>query len=163
MKTDTQGTSVLDKRQMPRRTSSEHLQQRVTWHHRPPFESVGSSNNRQRMRASSGSGIARLPPELYESIENKFTRLSNEWKRDTGHMSTGSRIAVHPSYLSIVAMGESAIPLILKDIKSEPNHWFSALSAIAGEGPEIPAQYRGDMKRISEAWLEWGKSKHYIQ
>ena len=98
-----------------------------------------------------------------ESVADRFLRLSNEWKRDTGHLSLISQIAAHPSYQSIVAMGESAIPLILRDLETEPNHWFSALLAIVGEGPEIPAHERGDVRAISEAWLKWGKSKKYIE
>ena len=103
------------------------------------------------------------PTKPAEGLADKFLRLSNEWKRDTGHLSLVSQIAAHPSYQAIVAMGESAIPLILRDLEKEPNHWFSALSAIAGEGPEIHVHERGDIRAISEAWLEWGKSKKYIE
>ena len=98
-----------------------------------------------------------------ENLADRFLRLSNEWKHDTGHLSLVSQIAAHPSYQSIIAMGESAIPFILRDLEEEPNHWFSALSAIADEGPEIPVHERGDIRAISEAWLKWGKTKKYIE
>ncbi len=104
----------------------------------------------------------KAPIEGAEDLVEKFQRLSNEWKHDTGHMSILSRIVTHSSYQGIIDMGEQAIPLILKDLEIEPNHWFSALSAIAGDGPEIPAEDKGDMRAISQAWLEWGKSKNYI-
>ena len=168
VKTDTRGASVLERHHSPRRVSFAYMQQGLSCHDRPPFESAGSPSNTQRMRASSGSAPAAakmtwLLPESHESVEKKFRRLSNEWKRDTGHLSMASRMVAHPSYLSIVAMGEPAIPLILRDLEREPNHWFSALAAIAGEGPKIPTQDRGDMRKISKAWLEWGESKNYIE
>ena len=98
-----------------------------------------------------------------EDLADRFLRLSNEWKRDTGHLSLIAQIAAHPSYQDIIAMGEPAIPLILRDLETEPNHWFSALSAIASESPEIPVHERGDIRAISETWLKWGKSKKYIE
>ncbi len=103
------------------------------------------------------------PATSAEDLADRFLRLSNEWKRDTGHLSLISQIAAHPSYQDIIAMGESAIPLILRDLETEPNHWFSALSEIVDEGPEIPAHERGNIRAISEAWLKWGKSKQYIK
>ena len=103
------------------------------------------------------------PATPAENLADRFLRLSDEWKRDTGHLSLISQIAAHPSYQAIIAMGEPAIPLILRDLEAEPNHWFSALSAIAGEGPDIPLPERGDMRAISKAWLKWGKSKQFIE
>ncbi len=103
------------------------------------------------------------PATPAENLADRFLRLSNEWKRDTGHLSLISQIAAHPSYQGIVAMGESAIPLILRDLETEPNHWISALSEIVDEGPEIPAHEKGNITAVSEAWIEWGKRKKYIE
>ena len=168
MKIDTQGASVLDKLPIPNRFSSEHTRFEGISYFRSHFETAGPPSNTQLMHASTGIApfipeMYRLHTESYESVEERFQRLSNEWKHDTGHLSTVSRITTHPSYLGIVAMGKPAIPLILKDLEMEPNHWFSALSAMAGEGPNIPAQDRGDMRAICNAWLEWGKSENYIE
>ena len=99
------------------------------------------------------------PTTPAEDLADRFLRLSNEWKRDTGHLSLISQIAAHPSYQSIVAMGDSAIPLILRDLETEPNHWFSALSELVDEGPEIPAHDRGNIVAVSEAWIEWRKAQ----
>ena len=97
------------------------------------------------------------------SIEEEFQHCAAAWKRDTGHLSVAGQIAKHPSYRRIVEMGESAIPLILNDLKKEPNHWFLALSAIAKDAPKVDEQDKGKMKAISDAWIEWGKDKGYIE
>ena len=38
------------------------------------------------------------PATPAEDLADRFLRLSNEWKRDTGHLSLISQIAAHPSY-----------------------------------------------------------------
>ena len=126
---------------------------------------AGSSDTRWHASRSTGStsSLRKAEPVMpVEGLEDRFLRLSNEWKRDTGHLSLVSQIAAHPSYKGIVAMGEPAIPLILRDLQTEPDHWFSALSAIASGGPEIPVHERGNIRAVSEAWVKWGKTKKYI-
>ena len=97
------------------------------------------------------------------NLEKKFHDCAAAWKRDTGHLSVAGQIAKHPSYRRIVEMGEAAIPLILNDLKKEPNHWFLALSAIANDAPKVAERDKGKMKAISDAWIEWGKDKGYIE
>ena len=167
MAIDTQGASVLQKHPIPRSFSWEGTHLEGISPFGSSFETAGAPSNVQRIPVFTGSwpvavGIVPLLQESNQRIEEKFQRLSSEWKRDTGHFSTVSRIVTHPSYLAIIAMGKPVVPLILKDLETEPNHWFLALRAIEDEGPQIPAQDRGDIMKISKAWLEWGKSNNYI-
>lgn len=97
------------------------------------------------------------------SLDDEFRTCAAAWKSDTGHLSVAAQIANHPSYRRIVEMGEPAIPLILNDLKREPNHWFLALSAIANDAPRVAERDKGKMKAISDAWIEWGKDKGYIE
>jgi hypothetical protein len=39
---------------------------------------------------------------------------------------------------------------------NDSDHWFVALKRIAGEDP-VPPQARGDLDRMAEAWLSWGR------
>ncbi len=164
---ETTGASVLDRPLTQGRVSTGRTYVVRDWDIRSPSATVGSSGKRRRTSTSTGSAShsfqKSVPTTPAKDLADRFLRLSNEWKHDTGHLSLISQIAAHPSYQDIVAMGESAIPLILRDLETEPNHWFSALSAIVDEGPEIPAHVRGDIRAISEAWLKWGKSKQYIE
>ena len=96
-------------------------------------------------------------------LEAEFQRCAAAWKRDTGHLSVAAQIAKHPSYRRIIEMGKPAIPLILNDLKKEPNHWFLALSTIANDAPKVVERDKGKMKAVSEAWIEWGKGKGYIE
>lgn len=52
-------------------------------------------------------------------------------------------------------MGEGAVPLLLAELRREPDDWFWALHAITGANP-VPAASRGDLRAMTEAWLQWG-------
>lgn len=93
----------------------------------------------------------------YLNVE--FEALSNKWKRETRHLSLISKQITHPAYLRIIGMGEAAIPLLLKELRDRPAHWFAALRATSNADPagidDSPSQAR-------EAWLQWGISEGYI-
>ncbi len=57
-------------------------------------------------------------------------------------------------------MGVVAIPLILRDLRQQPDHWFWALRSITGENPIQPKD-RGRVVKMAEAWLEWGRQRGY--
>ena len=97
------------------------------------------------------------------NLEAEFEDCAAAWKRETGHLSVAGQIAKHHAYRRIIDMGEPAIPLILRDLREKPNHWFLALSAIANEAPQVSAEDKGDMQAVSEAWIRWGKDKGYIE
>ncbi len=91
----------------------------------------------------------------------EFERLATEWKRETAHLSSPSAIAEHRAYQAIIGMGKEAIPFILRDLESSRSQWFRALRSIAGESP-VRAEDRGDVRAMTDAWLNWGKDRRYI-
>jgi hypothetical protein len=92
------------------------------------------------------------------TLRDKFNALAEEWKRDTRTSSSVTEMAMHPAYQRIIGMGERALPLILGELRAEPDHWFWALKAITGEDP-VPASARGRIGAMRQAWLEWGNRK----
>ena len=109
----------------------------------------------------SPASTERAQPKRESSLEDEFQNCATVWKRDTGHLSVAGQIAKHAAYRRIIDMGEPAIPLILDDLREKPNHWFLALSAIANEAPEVAESDKGDMRAISEAWIQWGRDRGY--
>jgi hypothetical protein len=59
-------------------------------------------------------------------------------------------------YQRIIGMGAPVVPLILEELRREPDQWFWALEAITGENP-VPAGSAGKVREMAAAWLEWGK------
>jgi hypothetical protein len=95
--------------------------------------------------------------------QQRFNRLSAEWKKDTFLLSKISAKVLHISYQKIIGMGAAAVPFILKDLKDNgPNHWFWALHAITEENP-VPKNMTGNIAAMAEAWLLWGNKKGYLK
>lgn len=91
----------------------------------------------------------------------RFSNLEKEWKESTSMLSSITEIAMHTAYQQIIGMGPTAIPLIFLSMEREPGHWFWALSAITGENP-VRIYHRGNIKRMTEAWQDWGKKQLYL-
>ena len=90
----------------------------------------------------------------------KFQSLANQWRKETRHLSLMSDIVLNTAYQQIIGMGALAIPLILQELKEQPDHWFWALRSIVGESP-IPSADRGRLPKMTEAWLAWGQEHGY--
>ncbi|MGH6871897.1 MAG: hypothetical protein ACREHE_10350 [Rhizomicrobium sp.] len=89
-----------------------------------------------------------------------FEELAAAWKRETVNESSSQRMAAHPAYRKIVAMGEKAVPLVLAEMRERPDYWFAALREITNADP-VPAEARGDLSRMTQAWLDWGRENGY--
>jgi len=115
---------------------------------------------------SSGYGIAYKPIEPIVfcgriTVGDDFRRLADYWTRETGMLSSISKRVQHPAYQEIIDMGEIALPMILSELRDRPDHWFSALRAIAKETPVADSD-SSDPVRARAAWLKWGKEKGFI-
>ncbi len=88
--------------------------------------------------------------------EERFHHLVATWKRERGPHSSSARLAEHPAYQQIIAMGPEVVPLLLRELEREPDHWFRALHALMGADP-VPAESRGKVREMAAAWLRWGR------
>jgi hypothetical protein len=95
-----------------------------------------------------------------ETLEEKFHRLAAEWHRAVAHHSSSSVRNNHPAYQEIIRMGPAVVPLLLRDLAENGNHWFWALKSITGDTP-VPDEARGKIDQVTEAWLRWGKEHGY--
>jgi hypothetical protein len=75
-------------------------------------------------------------------------------------LSNIAKKCTHPAYQHIIGMGRSAVPCILQDLKESQDDWFWALTAITGENP-IAKEIAGDVKKMTEAWLQWARATGY--
>ncbi|MCX5890935.1 MAG: hypothetical protein NTY36_16030 [Deltaproteobacteria bacterium] len=97
-----------------------------------------------------------------ESLQMKFKRLLTEWKQQSVFLSSATAMAMLPSYQGIIGMGEPVLPLILNELKDRPAHLFWALRAISGIDP-VPQEDKGNIGKMMEAWLNWGRQKRFIK
>src|SRR5262245_22578499 len=95
-----------------------------------------------------------------QSVEDQFEKLAAEWRRAVAPLSAVTKIVQHPAYQAIIALGEPVVPLMLRDLEREPDHWFTALRLLTGADPVAPED-AGRMDRMAAAWVRWGKERGY--
>jgi hypothetical protein len=94
-------------------------------------------------------------------LYNQFQRLIQQWKSESRDSANTDELAVFRCYQRIITLGEPAIPLILEELRREPEHWFWALEAITLENP-VPEEAMGNNEAMAQAWLQWGFRRGYI-
>ncbi|MBE9127490.1 MULTISPECIES: hypothetical protein [unclassified Coleofasciculus] len=93
-------------------------------------------------------------------LEERFLQLAQQWRVETGMMSLVTKMVMHPAYQRIIGMGQPVVPLILRELEREPDHWFWALQSITGANPIEPEQ-RGRLTQMAGVWIQWGKENGY--
>ena len=94
-------------------------------------------------------------------VSSRFHELAEQWHDAMRFESSLSEIAGHPAYQAIIALGDEAVPLILRELHRRPAPWFAALKAITGFDAVTPAQ-RGDMQAMADIWIQWGRQRRLI-
>jgi len=95
-----------------------------------------------------------------ETVEERFRRLEATWIAEVGQLSSSKALRNHSAFQEIVSMGAAVVPLMLQDLQERPRLWVWALPGITGADP-VPASDRGNIAKMSEAWLRWGRANGY--
>jgi hypothetical protein len=98
-----------------------------------------------------------VSPEL----ARRFEALAAQWREDTVFDSAPTALFLHPAYQEIIGFGPAVLPLLFRNLEETGSFWFWALQAITGENP-IPQADRGDIPRVTEHWLKWGRERGYL-
>lgn len=85
-------------------------------------------------------------------VELIFNQNVARWKSETLHWSSIQKMISHPSYLRIIGIGKPVIPLLIRELHNNPDHWFAALEAVTGENPVPPT---ANFPQAVAAWVEW--------
>lgn len=96
------------------------------------------------------SQVARLRP--------RFQRLAAEWKEQSRYLSNTAQMSMLAPYQRMIGMGIPAVPLILDELRCEPDQWFWALEAITEQNP-VPPSLAGQVQAMAECWIEWGREQ----
>ncbi len=99
-------------------------------------------------------------PQPAETVENRFRRLEAIWLAEVGFSSSSTELRNHPAFQEIIGLGEAVVPLMLRDLEERPRLWVWALPRITGADP-VPASDRGNIAKMSAAWLRWGREHGY--
>ncbi len=80
---------------------------------------------------------------------------ANEWEDASKFLSNTVQMALLRPYQRNIDMGPAVVPLILEELRREPDQWFWALEAITDENPITP-ESAGDVERMAAAWIDRG-------
>lgn len=94
-------------------------------------------------------------------LEQEFNALADRWHRETRLLSSVSKMAMHPAYQGIIALGRSVIPFVLRDLKKTRDHWLWALYVLSRFHDPAPPDATFD--EAVDAWLAWGKEQGYLE
>ena len=87
---------------------------------------------------------------------SRFRRLVTQWRVETYFSSSAMDKTNHHAFKEIVSMGESAVPLIVDELRMHRDFLFMALHLILKEDP-TPTSAKGAPHKLIDAWLEWAE------
>jgi len=122
----------------------------------------GSSAGNYLLYLTQHVQAAHAAKEEDRRLGTTFKSLAEQWERETRNLSSSHRIFAHRAFREIVALGRPAIPLILRRLQQSRGHWFAALQEITGEHDLVDPNDYGRIERIREAWLEWGRTRGFL-
>ena len=91
-------------------------------------------------------------------LAQRFDELAEQWIRERAGASI--RVHDHPACAEILAMGQPAIPLILRHLQDRGWHWYRLLRELSGENPVPEGEF--NRQRIRELWLQWGEDRGWL-
>lgn len=99
------------------------------------------------------------PPEVAD-VAAEFRRLADRWNRETGVLSDIGLACRHPAYRAIIALGPAVVPVLLNELKTNPDWWFDALQELTGANP-LPPGDGGKLHQMAAKWVQWGRDHGY--
>jgi hypothetical protein len=107
------------------------------------------------------STLLNSPPPETVDVEAEFRRLAAWWNRETSILSNLNKAYQHPAYRAIVALGEPVVPVLLRQLQTQPDWWFAALRELSGASPTRP-EHRGKLPLLAADWVAWGREHGYL-
>lgn len=108
----------------------------------------------RRARHLERVGDDALPDEPHTAVEREFQALAEVWRQGTRGAPFVITRVTHWAYQRIIGMGPTALPLILRELDRQTDHWYWALNAITGEDP---AEGVVNFEEAATRWREWGR------
>lgn len=97
-----------------------------------------------------------------EAVSQTFDRLATRWRNETAYISSIPDLVMHPSYQAILRLPkDEVIPLILRELRDNGGFWYPALHSLTEENP-VDQSELGNIKKMKNAWLEWGHRKDWF-
>ena len=134
----------------------------------PVQDRIGQGRVRISYLGSSGTADANIRLLIQEQssdgqslLQQRFARLAETWRNETGMHSIALKKVVHPAYLRTVGLGRGVIPLVLNELRDRGGYWYPALEALVGYDPIHDSDHLS-IRELKARWLEWGRRQGYV-
>ena len=97
------------------------------------------------------------------AVDYRFDVLAASWEQETAGMSFVEQRRRHPAYAQLRDMGQAIVPMILRRIESNPSDWFDLLFELTDQDQHIDPADAGDVIKMTDAWVEWGKQNGLLE
>jgi len=92
-----------------------------------------------------------------KNIDVIFNEYYDKWYNETKYLSS-PKMFENKNYKTIISLGGSVVPSIIRKLRETPAHLFEALVAITGQDP-VPESHWGDIDQMSQDWINWWEEK----
>jgi hypothetical protein len=100
------------------------------------------------------------PATADAALSKQFQQRRDEWIAATRAMSSITKATTHRTYLRLIALGPSVIPLLIADLQKHPNrNWHTALCILTDTNPIRPED-AGNAGTIAAAWKQWQENEN---
>jgi len=105
--------------------------------------------------------MASVPTTPPETVEQRVHRLLRTWREQTAYHSSSTQVTGHPAYQELMTIGPTALPFLFRDLQQTGDgHLSKALMALTGADP-VPAEDRGQIRKVADGWLRWARENGY--
>ncbi|MDQ1246879.1 MAG: hypothetical protein QG597_1247 [Actinomycetota bacterium] len=106
------------------------------------------------------SGPADPTQRTDAQVRARFDELREQWIVATAGAASAMERFRHPAYQQIIGLGQPAVPLLVDELRSRPDHWFWALSCITGLDAAEGSTTIGD---AAQRWIAWATEVGYVR
>ncbi len=93
--------------------------------------------------------------------ELRFSLLAQKWYEETRFLSFASQREANPTYQAILAMGNTILPYLFRELEAGETAWFGALRHLTQANPVLP-EHKGKHELAKQDWLQWAKEQKII-
>ncbi len=111
--------------------------------------------SRARTKQSIEDLVSEWADDAPDAVRHQFEVHADIWRRETRGAPFLITRVTHWAYQRVIGLGPEVLPLVLRELERETDHWYWALNAISGVDP---AEGVEDFEEAAARWLEWGRA-----
>ncbi len=93
--------------------------------------------------------------QAYSDFPSAYLAVFRMWQVDTAFLSDPNKIKEHQAFPALVRHAETALPIILSELRKRPSFFVWVLNEAFG-GKEGTPRGPGNLRQLADEWVRWG-------